>query len=52
MAVFATCGKNMNVEGRVREIAERVAASYGLEVVDVELHGGGKARMQIGRAHV
>src|SRR5438094_10439812 len=30
---------------RVREIAERVAASSGLEVVDVELRGGGKARM-------
>jgi ribosome maturation factor RimP len=30
---------------RVREIAERVAASSGLEVVEVELRGGGKARM-------
>jgi ribosome maturation factor RimP len=30
---------------RVREIAERVAASSGLEVVDVELCGGGKSRM-------
>ncbi len=30
---------------RVREIAERVASSSGLEVVDVELRGGGKARM-------
>jgi len=30
---------------RVREIAERVAASSGLEVVDVELLGSGKARM-------
>src|SRR5579871_3477550 len=30
---------------RVREIAGRVAASSGLEVVDVELRGGGKARM-------
>jgi ribosome maturation factor RimP len=30
---------------RVREIAERVAASSGLEVVDIELRGGGKARM-------
>lgn len=29
---------------RVREIAERVAASIGLEVVNVELRGGGKAR--------
>ena len=32
-------------EDRVREIAERVAASSGLEVVDIELHGGGKSRM-------
>jgi ribosome maturation factor RimP len=30
---------------RVREVAERVAASSGLEVVDVEFRGGGKARM-------
>jgi ribosome maturation factor RimP len=30
---------------QVREIAERVAASIGLEVVEVELRGGGKARM-------
>jgi ribosome maturation factor RimP len=30
---------------RVREIAERVAASSGLEVVEIELLGGGKARM-------
>ena len=30
---------------RVREIAERVAASSGLEVVEVELRGGGKSRM-------
>ena len=30
---------------KVREIAERVAQSSGLEVVDVELLGGGKARM-------
>ena len=30
---------------RVREIAERVAASGGLEVVEVEFLGGGKARM-------
>lgn len=29
---------------RVREIAERVAASSGLEIVEVELSGGGKAR--------
>ncbi|HUA16475.1 MAG TPA: ribosome maturation factor RimP [Verrucomicrobiae bacterium] len=30
---------------RVREIAERVAASLGLEVVEIEFLGGGKARM-------
>ncbi|MGA8152541.1 MAG: ribosome maturation factor RimP [Terriglobales bacterium] len=30
---------------RVREIVERVAASSGLEVVEVEMRGGGKARM-------
>jgi ribosome maturation factor RimP len=30
---------------RVRDIAERVAASSGLEVVEVELLGGGKGRM-------
>jgi len=30
---------------RVREIAERVATSSGLEVVDVEFHGSGSARM-------
>jgi ribosome maturation factor RimP len=30
---------------RVQEIVERVAHSSGLEVVDVELRGGGKARM-------
>jgi ribosome maturation factor RimP len=29
----------------VRQIVERVAASSGLEVVDVELRGGGKSRM-------
>ena len=29
---------------KVREIAERVAASSGLEIVEVELRGGGKAR--------
>ncbi|HUM07018.1 MAG TPA: ribosome maturation factor RimP [Terriglobales bacterium] len=32
-------------EDRVREIAERVAASSGIEVVAVELLGGGKHRM-------
>ena len=30
---------------RVREIADRVAASNGLEVLDIEFLGGGKARM-------
>ncbi len=30
---------------KIREIAERVAKSSGLELVDVELLGGGKARM-------
>jgi len=30
---------------RVREIAERIASSSGLEVVEIELRGGGKARM-------
>jgi ribosome maturation factor RimP len=30
---------------RVRDIADRVAASSGLEVVEVEFLGGGKARM-------
>jgi ribosome maturation factor RimP len=30
---------------KVQEIAERVAQSSGLEVVEVELRGGGKARM-------
>jgi ribosome maturation factor RimP len=30
---------------KIREIAERVAQSSGLELVDLELLGGGKARM-------
>lgn len=30
---------------KVREIAQRVADSAGLELVDVDLRGGGKARM-------
>ncbi len=30
---------------RIKEITERVAADSGLEVVEVELRGGGKARM-------
>ena len=32
-------------EGRLREIADRVAASSGLEVVEVELRGAGKTRV-------
>jgi ribosome maturation factor RimP len=32
-------------EERVRAIAERVAATSGLEVVEIELCGGGKSRM-------
>jgi ribosome maturation factor RimP len=31
-------------EAHVREIAERVASSSGLEVVDLEFYGGGKGR--------
>jgi ribosome maturation factor RimP len=34
----------LNVE-QVRAIAERVAATHGMEVVDVEFRGGGKVRM-------
>src|ERR1044071_10322678 len=30
---------------KVRAIAERVAASSGLEIVEIDLRGGGKARM-------
>ena len=30
---------------RVREVVERVASTSGLEVVEVDLRGGGKARM-------
>jgi ribosome maturation factor RimP len=30
---------------QLRAIAERVAASLGLELVEVEMHGGGKSRM-------
>jgi len=32
-------------EAKVRGIADRVASSSGLEVVEIELHGGGKSRM-------
>ncbi len=34
-----------NVEEKIREVAERVAGDLGLEVVEVELRGGGPARM-------
>jgi ribosome maturation factor RimP len=34
----------VNLE-HVRQIAERVAASQGLEVVEIEFRGGGKARL-------
>ncbi len=30
---------------KVREVAERVASSSGLEIVEIDLRGGGKARM-------
>ena len=30
---------------KVREVAERIAASSGLELVELEMRGGGKARM-------
>ena len=48
---YAFCGAGRNggcqVVGldKIHEIVERVAASSGLEVVEVELRGGGKARM-------
>jgi len=32
-------------EARVRAVADRVAATSGLEVVEIELRGGGKSRM-------
>ena len=35
----------MAIDEHVRQIAERVTASQGLELVDVEFRGGGKARM-------
>jgi ribosome maturation factor RimP len=37
-------GKNATVD-KITEIAERVAGSEGIEVVEVELLGGGKARL-------
>jgi ribosome maturation factor RimP len=45
-AMLAQATENMALDQeKVRQIAERVAASSGLEVVDVELHGAGKHRM-------
>jgi ribosome maturation factor RimP len=45
-AVWAQVAENMALDAeKVRQIAERVAASSGLEVVEVELHGAGKHRM-------
>jgi ribosome maturation factor RimP len=38
-------GSSMVDLDNIQAIAERVAASYGLEVVDVEMRGGGKHRM-------
>ncbi len=32
-------------EQKVRSIADRVAASSGLEIADIEFHGAGKHRM-------
>ncbi len=43
--MFEICGDTSVEIDRVREITERVAASSGLEVVEVEFRGGGKARM-------
>jgi len=44
--VWAQVIENMALDPeKVRQIAERVAASSGLEVVDIELHGMGKHRM-------
>jgi ribosome maturation factor RimP len=34
----------MAAESKIRDIAERVGATHGVEVVEVELKGGGKAR--------
>jgi ribosome maturation factor RimP len=45
-AVWAQIAENMAVDlDKVRRIAERVAGSSGLEVVEVELCGAGKHRM-------
>jgi ribosome maturation factor RimP len=40
------CGRRMAVDlEKIRATAERVASSYGLEIVDVEFVGGGKHRV-------
>ena len=45
-AAWAQVAENMALDqDRVRQIAERVAASSGLELVDLELRGAGKHRM-------
>ena len=42
----AHCWEDMTAGlDKIQEIVDRVAASSGLEVVEVELRGGGKARM-------
>ena len=46
MAILAQVAENMALDlDKVRQIAERVAGSNGLEVVEVELCGAGKHRM-------
>ncbi len=46
VAAGAQVAENMALDrDKVRQIAERVAASSGLEVVEVEMHGAGKHRM-------
>lgn len=45
MAVVGEWRKQVAGLDKIQEIAERVARSSGLEVVEVELRGGGKARM-------
>ena len=46
MVVGCQQNKTMSVEEQVRTITERVAASHGIEVWDIEFRGGaGKARM-------
>jgi len=45
LAVVGEWRKQVAGLDKIQEIAERVARSSGLEVVEVELRGGGKARM-------